>query len=130
MVKKCQGLNMLANRNMEEKIHKLKIRAIDGAVFAAIRNGVKKIETRAAIPSYCKIKKGDKIVFICGQEKAEKRVKEVALYKNIRILFKRYGVKDIFPGLATIDEATKKYYSFPDYREKIKKFGLIAWELK
>jgi len=115
---------------MENKIHKLKIRAVDGAVFAAIKNGVKKIETRAAIPSYCKIKKGDKIIFICGQEKTEKKVREAALYKSIGVLFKRYGVKDIFPDLVTVSEATKKYYSFPDYREKIKKFGLIAWELK
>jgi ASC-1-like (ASCH) protein len=115
---------------MENKIHKLKIRAVDGAVFAAIKNGVKKIETRAAIPSYCKIKKGDRIVFICGQEKVEKKVESAALYKSIGVLFRRYGVKDIFPDLTTVGEATKKYYSFPDYREKIKKFGLIVWELK
>ena len=115
---------------MEEKTHKLKIRAIDGAVFAAIKNSVKKIETRAAIPSYCKIKKGDKIVFICGQERIEKKVKAATLYKSMGVLFKRYNVKDIFPGLTTVGQATKKYYSFPDYREKIKKFGLIVWELK
>ncbi len=115
---------------MENKIHKLKIRAIDGAVFEAIKSGTKKIETRAAIPSYCKIKKGDKIVFICGQKKVEKKVKEVALHKSIGVLFKHYAVKEIFPALVTINEARKMYHSFPNYPEKIKKFGLIAWRLK
>jgi len=114
---------------MENKIHKLKIRAIDGAVFAAIKNGVKKIETRAAIASYRKIKKGDTIIFVCGGKSIEKEISGAVLYKSIGALFRQYKVKDVFPGLTTINEARKVYYSFPDYREKLKKYGLIAWKL-
>lgn len=115
---------------MENKIHKLKIRAVDKGVFGAIKNGTKKIETRAAIGSYRKIKKGDTIIFICGKEKAGRKVLSAALYRSIGSLFKHYKVKDIFPTLAAISEARKAYYSFSGYREKLKKHGLIAWKLK
>ena len=95
-----------------------------------IKSGKKKIETRAAIASYRKIKKGDTIVFVCGGKKIEKKVIQAVSYKSIGSLFKHYKVKDIFPSLTTINEAGKAYYSFPNYREKLKKYGLMAWKLK
>jgi len=105
---------------MKDKIHKLKIRAIDRGIFEDIKNGLKKIETRAAIAGYCKIKKGDKIVFVCGQEKIEKKIEEAALYKNIGDLFKHYGVKDIFPRLTTVGEATKNIIVFLTIAKKLR----------
>ena len=95
-----------------------------------IKSGKKKIETRAAIASYRKIKKGDTIVFVCGGKKIEKKVVQAVLYKSIGSLFKHYKVKDIFPSLNNVSEARRVYYSFPDYRDKIKKYGLIVWEIK
>jgi ASC-1-like (ASCH) protein len=112
------------------KKHKLIIREKDKAIFEAIKSGRKKVETRAAIDDYKKIKQGDIIVFVCGQRKAERKVKNTSLYKSIGALFRRYKVSDIFPDLTKINEARKIYYSFPGYREKIKKFGLIVFELK
>ena len=54
----------------------------------------------------------------------------MALYKDIGVLFKNYKIKDVFPSLKKISEVRKMYYSFPNYREKIKKFGLIILKLK
>ena len=115
---------------MESKIYKLKIRSVDKDIFNAIKNGRKKVETRAATENYRKIKKGDTIIFVCGAKKLKKRVIGAALYKSIGAVFKDYKIKDIFPLLSTIGEARKAYFSFPGYHDKIKKYGLVAWKLK
>jgi len=115
---------------MVNKIYKLKIRAVDRGVFDAIKSGRKKIETRAAIENYRKIKKGDTVIFVCEGKKIKRKVVNVALYKDIGVLFKNYKIKDVFASLKKISEVRKMYYSFPNYREKIKKFGLIILKLK
>jgi len=115
---------------MKNKIYALRFRAVDRDIFEAIKSGKKKIETRAAIANYRKIGRGDTIVFVCGQKKIKKEVAQAELYKTIGALFKHYKIKDIFPSLATISEVRRTYYSFPNYREKLKKYGLIAWRIK
>ena len=34
------------------------------------------------------------------------------------------------PDISSVKELRDAYYSYPNYKEKIKKFGLIALELK
>ena len=40
-----------------------------------------------------------------------------------------YKIKDIMPGLGTKKELEQAYYSYPGYKEKIEKFGLIAMQV-
>ncbi len=115
---------------VESKIYKLKIRAVDKDIFDAIKSGRKRIETRAATENYRKIGKGDTIVFVCGKKSLKKKIAGVKSYKSIGAVFKDYKIKDIFPSLSTIGEARRAYFSFPGYRDKIKKYGLISWRLK
>jgi ASC-1-like (ASCH) protein len=115
---------------MGNKIIQLKIRAVDQNIFEFIKLGKKKIETRAAIDRYKKITKGDKVLFVCGKEKFEKEVKTVEFFKTIKGLVKKYKLNQINPACKTVKELEDMYYSFPNYKEKIKKFGIIAFELK
>lgn len=115
---------------MENKTYRLKIHAVDRGTFEAIKSGKKKIETRAWTENYGKIKKGDAIIFACGKKSVRKIVYKAGAHKSIADLFRHYKVKDIFPAFASIGEARKAYYGFPNYRDKIKKRGLIAWKLK
>lgn len=105
-------------------------RQIDRDKFEALRRGQKKIETRAASIKYQKILPGDVLVFKCGQEKFEKIVKKVSVFKDVASLFSKYKWKDIMPLANSKAEAEAAYDSFPGYKEKIKKFGLVAFELK
>jgi hypothetical protein len=34
------------------------------------------------------------------------------------------------PDLSSKEEAKKRYYSYPNYKEKIEQFGLLAFELE
>ncbi|MEK7661939.1 MAG: hypothetical protein AAB355_00340 [Patescibacteria group bacterium] len=109
--------------------HVLRFRVVNRSIFLNIKKGVKKIETRAATVRYRKIEKGDTLVFVCGKERFRKKIAAVKIFKSIPALFRVYRVKDIFPDLSTVASATAEYHSFPDYKEKIKKFGLVAFRL-
>lgn len=108
----------------------LKFNKINRDMFLMIRNGQKTIETRAATKKYRDIKTGDQIIFVCGKEKFIKKVKIVRIYKSISSLIRKYKPIQIVPTIKTSKELEKVYLSFPNYKEKIKKYGLIALELK
>ena len=97
--------------------------------FDAIKSGEKWVETRAATEKYTKIKEGDILVFECGDKKLEKEVLHVEIFKNIHAMLKKYKVTDIMPNKKTKEDLESAYYSYPDYKEKIEKFGLIAFEI-
>ena len=88
------------------------------------------METRAAAPKYRKIKVGDILVFTCGADRLEKQVAAVQHCATIKDLLAKIDLKEIMPGVSLAAEAKKIWYSFPNYREKIKKYGLVAWWLK
>ncbi len=96
----------------------------------AIKEGRKKIETRAATKRYRNIKAGDVVVLTCGAQRFEKIVRSAHIYKTIRALLRSHKPKEINPKASTEAELIDIYYSFPGYREKIKEFGIIALELK
>ncbi|HZZ99766.1 MAG TPA: hypothetical protein VFK07_03615 [Candidatus Paceibacterota bacterium] len=112
------------------KTHVLRMRAENKDIFDAIRAGKKKVETRAATDKYRKIQEGDKLKFVCGGDSFQRNVVSVQRFKNIKTILKKYKPQEINPKNKTEKEVTETYYSFPEYREKIKKFGLIAFELK
>lgn len=107
----------------------LRFRQINKDIFEAIKSGRKKIETRAGSPRYFNIKAGGRLVFVCGKDKFQKKIKKVRKFKSVKALHKVYKPQDINPKTKTIAESEKMYYSFLGYREKIKKYGLIALEL-
>lgn len=117
---------------MQTRVKKciLRFRTINQDVFDAIKNGAKKVETRAATARYNKIKMGDVIVLVCGKNRFEKTVKRAGIFKTISSMLGKYKVEDVMPNLSSAKELEQAYCSYPNYREKIKKFGLIAIELK
>ncbi|MEK9157664.1 MAG: hypothetical protein AAB638_00585 [Patescibacteria group bacterium] len=112
------------------KTHTLKFRAVNKDTFEAIESNKKKVETRAGTVKNTKIEVGDVLKFVCGKESFEKKVSNIKKYKNIKAILKDYEPKEINPKLKTEGETIDMYYSFPKYKEKIKKYGLIAFELK
>ena len=112
------------------KTHILRFRAINRDTFEALKSGEKKVETRAGSPKYQKVKEGDALKLVCGKKHFIRSVKEVKRFKTITSLLKEYKPSEINPNLKTKNETMDMYYSYPDYRTKIKKFGLIAFKLQ
>ena len=114
---------------MSSKIITLRFRAVNRDVFEAIHDGRKKVETRAATARYRSIKVGDTLRFVCGKDTFEKKAKHVKIFKSIISLLKQYRAEEINPFVKSEAELQNMYYSYPNYREKIKQFGIIAIEL-
>ncbi|MBI4119462.1 MAG: hypothetical protein HY456_01275 [Parcubacteria group bacterium] len=112
----------------------LRIRYKDRPVLAAIKSGKKSIETRALGPTrtgknFRNIKKGDAIIFRCGDSVLRKRVKKVKYYKSVESLFRKLDMNKVMPYLnpASLAAVRKIYYGFGGYRERIRKYGLVAF---
>lgn len=113
---------------MKTKI--LKFRKKDVGNFENVRSGNKPVETRAASPKYHSLEEGDILVFVCGKEKFSKIIKKKHHFKSISAMFKKIPFKKIWPEAKSAKEPEKIYYSYPNYEQKIKKFGILAFELK
>lgn len=110
--------------------YSLRFRAVDKDIFLDIKSGKKTVETRAATERYKNIKVGDTLVLICGKEKFEKEIKKAKIFKSVKSLVATYPIRKIMPRISSKKELEAAYYSYPNYKEKIKKYGLIALELK
>lgn len=108
----------------------LRFRTVNKDIFLDIKSGKKTVETRAGTERYRNIKPGDTVVLVCGKERFQKEIKKAKIFKTIKSLVKIYPIKKIMPNISSKKELEIAYYSYPNYREKIKKNGLIALELK
>ncbi len=99
------------------------------ASYLNIKNGSKTVETRAVTTKYKNIQAGDILVFVCGKDKFERKIKKATKFRTISAMLKKYKTKDIMPELTTKQELEQAYYGYTGYKEKIKKFGLVALEL-
>jgi len=126
MVKVLSGVRI----NMEHKEITIRFRAVNRDIFLAIKNGTKKIETRAATKKYQKIQKGDTLIFVCEKSKFKKQIKEIEHFSSVKSLVKKYKPTAINPNARSEKELSEMYDKFPGYKEKIKEFGIVAWKLK
>lgn len=101
----------------------------DEDLFVQAKNCLRKIEVRAATYKYKGIKSGDIIVFKCQGKYFVKKVKKAGKFKSLAALLKKYDIEDIMPDAKSLKDVEKRFHSFPGYRERIKKYGLIAIEL-
>lgn len=111
------------------KKYALVIREVDRAIYNALKSGEKTVETRANSPKYATVNIGDFLVFKCSDDSFKKQIVVVKRFLNIDEMLSCYKVQDVNPALQTRDELISMYNSFPNYNEKIKRFGLIAFEL-
>ena len=105
----------------------LRFRVKDRKNFKEIKNGLKVIETRAATERYKKIKAGDRLIFICGKTRLIKIIAKVKRFRSVGAMFRAINYAKIMPSAGSASGARKIYYSYPGYKEKIKKFGIIAF---
>ena len=114
----------------KSKIHRLRFAAENKKTWDFIVSGKKKVETRAGTVKYLRVQKGDMLLLCCGKNHVEKKVKNVKHFKTISALIKVYRPDSINPGTTTLKEMEAMYFSYPGYKEKIKEFGILAFELE
>ncbi len=115
---------------LKNKTHTLRFAAKNKETWDFVKSGKKKIETRAGTVKYLRVQKGDVLIMSCGKNRLQKKVKNVKHFKTISALIKTYKPDIINPGTSTLKEMEAMYYSYPGYKEKIKAFGVLAFELE
>ena len=114
----------------KSRTHRLRFAVKNKETWDFIKAGKKKVETRAGTIKYIKVQKGDTLLLCCGKNTIEKKVKNVKKFKTVSALIKVYNPGIINPGAKTLKEMEAMYYSYPGYKEKIKEFGILAFELE
>lgn len=107
----------------------MRFREVDMARFEEIRRGEKSIETRAATVKYRPIAKGDRLIFACGSERIEKAIRDVRHFDTVEAMLENLPLEKIMPDVTSIEDVKKRYASYPDYEEKIREEGILAFEL-
>ncbi len=128
-------------KTKNSKVWNLKIYGKD--IFQALKNGTKKIETRAGRPRgsgkyWGDFKKGDIVRFSLADEKTdsvvsavlpvERIVDKVKHFRTIEEVFEVYPPDDCCPG-KSLDEIKKWWKNRPALRERISKYGIWVIEL-
>ncbi|MFH0853484.1 MAG: class I tRNA ligase family protein [bacterium] len=107
-----------------------------------IKSGLTKFETRAGKPSgaskdWRQFKIGDYINFTLVDSKSEKPAKENAIKKRVAAIyhfptvekmFSRLPIEKVAPG-STLEKYNKRAAGYPDYPERLAKYGVWAFEL-
>ncbi len=112
------------------KTHTLDFREVNRNTFDLVCNGGKVIETRAATEIYADIAVGDIILFACGNDTCNKEVVKVEKFSSIDAIYEKYQPHEINPTWKNEQDGRDAWASFPNYIEKIEKYGLIALTLK
>jgi ASC-1-like (ASCH) protein len=99
-------------------------------IFEAIRDGRKRVETRAATVKYADLEPGETLTFVCDGERFDRTISAVSHFASIDALLEGYAPSQIHPDLTTAEELRALYHSFPGYEEKIAAHGLVAIELE
>ena len=111
-------------------LHNLIFQEANRNTFEFIKNGTKKVETRAGNPEYLTIKAGDTIEFSCGADTVVRTVKKVSHAETVEHLFFMFKSQDINPEAYSYDELRARYASYPGYPERIKQYGILAFTLE
>lgn len=110
----------------------IRFRVVNKDRFDEVKSGRKKYETRAATVKYQPMTVGDTITFVCGRARFKKRIVKKYHFKTAAAMLKKLPLRRIMPGaeIKTLADVKARYATYPDYPEKIKKYGLFAFELQ
>ena len=96
----------------------------------AIQEGTKTVEGRIYRGRYTKVAPGDKVCFLSGSIKVLCRVLSVNKYSKFEQMLEKEGVNRCLPGIYNTKEGIRIYYSFGNYKELEKQYGVVAFKIK
>lgn len=97
--------------------------------FSLIRQGTKPVEGRKKTHTYQRIKAGDHINFVNGNESFKAIVTEVREYATIEDYFEDVTLEKALPGVVTLEEGLNIYYHWSS-EESVKQYGFLGFFVK
>lgn len=103
----------------------------------------KNVEARVPNPKehgedYSKIRENDELIYVVVDKNRNPKSKMGLIYpveynhkyENLEEMFEKEGLENILPRCNSIEEGVKKHFSYPDYEERIKKYGVFGIGLR
>ena len=118
----------MTGRNKEKtsmKTYRLIVAKKDKDIFDMIRDGRKKVETRAGGPKYQNVAVVDAFIFSCAGRTCKKTVSKVKHFKTMQAVFKTYRPEQIAPSTTNRKDLIDMWNRFPNYTEKIAESGVF-----
>lgn len=112
------------------KVHKLPFLESHRQTFELIRDGRKRLETRAGSEEYLRIRPADSIEFSCGEDTTKRKVVRIEKFPSLESLLARYEPAELNPAWGSREEAMESFLSFPGYEKRIQDFGLLVFEIE
>ena len=113
--------------NKKQEINKLEI-SIKDEYFNLINKWIKTIEWRSWI-IYNSIKIWDIIQFENWEETLLRKIKDIIKYSNLDDFFENEWIENTLPWIKNKEEAIQIYQNFPWYKDKIKKYWIVAFKI-
>jgi len=115
----------------------IKLKFREYPIFEQIKNGSKTVETRALNPDeperyFGNAKVGDTLECLAVDtgEMLNKKIIRVTLYEDFEEYLVSEDLAKIFGSRISIEKAREKHLSFPGYKERLEKYGIIAFEIE
>ena len=103
---------------------------VDLVYFNYIKRKKKTIEGRINIGKYTTFKKNDLLKIVNGDKYIFVKIIKLKKYLSFEEYLSLEGLKRTLPNIKTIKDGVNIYYSFPNYKENEKKYGVLAIYMK
>jgi ASC-1-like (ASCH) protein len=98
-----------------------------------MEQGRKTIEARVAIPMFESWNIGDKIRFFSRRNPGIAVIVQITAknrYKSFRQMLESEGTANLIPGITSVDEGERIYLEIPNYAEREKQYGVLAFRFR
>jgi len=96
----------------------------------SIMKGKKTVEGRINSSIFRRLSLGDTVTFFSRKSEVTVVINRVRRYSSFREMAEYEGVSALVPVITSVNDAVNLYRSFPRYREREGKFGVVALQLK
>ena len=108
-------------------LSKNRILTLKEPYFSQLNSCKKTVEWRSG-KSFEYYKIGDVITFINWNKQISKKIANIIKYSSLEEYIENEWLENILPWIKTKEDAVKIYEWIPGYKEKIKKYGIIAFK--
>ena len=92
-------------------------------------DGIKTVETRAATAKYRNLEAGDEVTAKCGSDRHTLKIAKATHFNTVEEMLDDYNFKKILPNAKSERDVAQMYATFPRYKQKIARSGIMAFEL-
>jgi ASC-1-like (ASCH) protein len=102
---------------------------LDEKWFNLIKSGDKSVELRVFDGERADYKLGDTLVFKCKNKEIQSIISGLIYYQSFEEALSEENYLRAIPDAASLEDALSVYHSYPNFKERAAKYGVVAIRL-